>query len=265
MAARAAGQDAGVANLALMSWTVWALGQVDEAVTRINAALQRAEAVHHPHSQAYATYYAAVLFALRGEPKLAKQHAERCVALSEEHGFGQWRGLSRAVRGICSALLDESATTLPQVVSALEDYRRAGYQLGVTALYVLLCPVLLNSAQRDSALDLIEQGIAIANQNSERIFEAELYRLKGRALMVRNSPEAAAEAETLLRQAVATAKAQKARTLELRAAMELASLWNNQNRREEALDLVTPIYLSFAEGYETADLVAARSLLGLDQ
>jgi tetratricopeptide (TPR) repeat protein len=265
MAARAAGQDAGVANLALMSWTLWALGQVDEAVTRINAALQRAEAVEHPHSQAYATYYAAVLLALRGEPGLAKQYAERCVALSEEHGFGQWRGLSGAVRGICSALLDDAATTLPAVVSALEDYRRAGYQLGITALYVLLCPVLLNSGQQDSALDLIEQGIAIANQNSERIFEAELYRLKGRALMVRNSPEAAAEAETLLRKARSTAKAQHARTLELRAAMDLASLWINQNRRQEARDLVTPIYLSFSEGYETGDLVAARSLLELDR
>src|SRR5262249_53528441 len=68
MAARAAGQDAGVAIMALMSWVLWVLGDVDAAVTRIAAAVERAEAVHHAHTQAYAWYYASVLHALRGEP-----------------------------------------------------------------------------------------------------------------------------------------------------------------------------------------------------
>src|SRR6185312_4827053 len=79
LAARAAGQDAGVADLALLSWTLWLLGQPDAAAARIEAALQRAETIAHPHSQAYAHYYAAVLYALRGEFAVAQQHAERCL------------------------------------------------------------------------------------------------------------------------------------------------------------------------------------------
>jgi class 3 adenylate cyclase/tetratricopeptide (TPR) repeat protein len=104
LAARAAGQDAGVADLALMSWPLWLLGHVDTAITRMDAAIQRADAISHPHSQAYACYYASILHALRGELLTAQGYAERCLALSEEHGFRQWRGLAHAIRGICVTL-----------------------------------------------------------------------------------------------------------------------------------------------------------------
>ena len=73
------------------------LGHVDKAVARMDDALQRAEAVKDPHTQAYVCYYASVLYALRGETAAAHQYAERCLTLSEEHGFRQWRG--DALRG----------------------------------------------------------------------------------------------------------------------------------------------------------------------
>ena len=189
-AARAAGQDAGVAGLSLMSWALWILGHVDTAVARMTAALQRAETIDHPHTRAYACYYASVLHALRGEPDKSCEYAERCLALSEEHGFRQWRGLSRAVRGICKAVADPSSGVLEDVKSALNEYRGAGYQLGVTALDVLLCPAFLLRGQPEAALEVIEQGLAVIENNAERIFEAELYRLKARALLVHGGPDA---------------------------------------------------------------------------
>src|SRR6266702_4113919 len=140
LAARAAGQDAGAAALALMSWALWVLGHVDTAVSRMVAALQRANVVAHPHTQAYVCYYASILHALRGEPSIAHQYAERCLTLSEEHGFRHWHGLSRATRGICMTTLDRSSRTLEEVRCALDQYRGAGYRLGITALDVLLCP-----------------------------------------------------------------------------------------------------------------------------
>src|SRR5438067_12393425 len=144
MAARAAGQDAGVAMQALMSGGLWVLGDVDGPVTRMAAALERAEAVHHAHTHAYAWYYASVLHALRGEPAIAQTYAERCLAISEQHGFRQWLGLSRAIRDICAAALDQSTSSrLHEVKGALEEYQRAGYQLGLTVQFVLLCPPLL--------------------------------------------------------------------------------------------------------------------------
>src|SRR5207249_655033 len=151
------------------------------AAARMTAALQRADATGHPHTQAYACYYASILHALRGEPAIAHCHAERCLTLSEEHGFRHWHGLSGAIRGICTTMLDPSASTLEEVKSALDQYRRAGYQLGITALYVLLCPALLLRHEPEAALEVIEQGLSAADHNGERIFEAELHRLKARA------------------------------------------------------------------------------------
>ena len=87
LAARAAGQDAGASALALMSWALWVLGQADTAAARMAAALERANAVKHPHTQAYVCYYASILHALRGESAIARQYAERCLTLSEEHVF----------------------------------------------------------------------------------------------------------------------------------------------------------------------------------
>ena len=98
VAAGAVGQDAGVAILAFMSWVLWTLGDVDAAVTRMAAALGRADALRHAHTQAFAWYYASVLHALRGEPVIAQGYAERCLAMSEQHGFRQWLRLSSAIR-----------------------------------------------------------------------------------------------------------------------------------------------------------------------
>ena len=261
LAARAAGQDAGVADLALLSWALWLLGQADTAMTRIGGAIQRADTINHPHSQAYACYYASVLHALRGELVAAQRYAERCIALSEEHGFRQWRGLAHAIRGICVTLLDPSSSALEEIRLALDEYRGAGYQLGITALYVLLCPAFLSSHNCEAALELIEKGLETTSRNSERIFEAELYRLKARALLVRGAPGAKAEAQSLLDRALSTARSQHAKALELRSALDIAQLWIDQGRREDALGLLAPVYGWFSEGFDTQDLKQAKALL----
>jgi tetratricopeptide (TPR) repeat protein len=261
LAARAAGQDAGVAGLALMSWAVWVLGHADLAAARMAAALQRADTIRHPHTEAYACYYASILHALRGEPSVAHRHAERCLKLSEEHGFRHWHGLSRAMRGICTMMVDPSAGRLEEVRGVLDDYRRAGYQLGITALYVLLCPILLLRGEGETALEVIEHGLSAVTHNSERIFEAELHRLKAHALIVRGVPGGGAVAQSWLDQALATARTQHARSLELRAAKDLAGFWLKEGRRDEALALLDPIHAWFTEGFETRDLKEAKRLL----
>src|SRR2546429_7926766 len=119
--------------------------------------LKRAEGVGHPPTQAYACYYASIFPALRGGPAFAHRHAERCLALSEEHGFRHWHGLSRAIRGICMTALDPSAGALEEVRGVLDHYRSAGYQLGITALYVLLSPILLRRGEREAALEIVDE------------------------------------------------------------------------------------------------------------
>jgi predicted ATPase len=216
--------------------------------------------VQHAHTHAYAWYYASVLHALRGEPAIAQTYAERCLAISEQHGFRQWLGLARAIQRVCGAMLDASAGRLDEVKIALDEYQRAGYQLGVTAQFVLLCPALLLRNESEAALELIDHGLAIVSRNSERFFEAELYRLKARALLMRGASEA--EAEALLQQALQTARSQQARSLELRAATDLARLWSNQGKRVEARELLSSVYSGFTEGFDTQDLKDANTLVG---
>jgi tetratricopeptide (TPR) repeat protein len=254
LAARAAGQDAGVADLALMSWILWLLGCFDSALSSMDASIQRADEIGDPHSQAYACYYASVLHALRGEMSRAQGYAERCRSLSEEHGFGQWLGLAQAVRGICATFLDPSSRGIEGIRTAMDEYRGAG----ITALYVLLCPALLFCREYETALDLIERGFTTMSRNSERIFEAEFYRLKARALVLRGSPDAAA---VLLQKGLAAARCQRAKALELRAATDLAALWKDQGKRQEALEVLAPAYGWFTEGFETQDLKQAKAVL----
>jgi predicted ATPase len=226
----------------------------------MEAAIQRADAINHPHSQAYAFYYASVLHALRGELLTAQGYAERCISLSEEHGFRQWR-LAHAIRGTCVTLLDPSSSALEEIRTALDEYRGAGYQLGITALYVLLCPALLSRNDCESALEVIERGLATTTGNSERIFEAELYRLKARALLIRGAADAGIAAQSLLEQSLTTARSQHAKVLELRVATDRAAMSVDEGRREEALGFLAPIQAWFTEGFETEDLQQAERLL----
>jgi predicted ATPase len=242
----------------LTAWVFWLLGQVDAAVSQIAAALERADTLEHVHTRAYAWYYAAVLHALRGEAAIAQGYAERCLATSEQYGFGHWIRLARAVGGVCASMLDHSAGRLTEVKAALDEHQCAGYQIGMTVQLALLGGAHLFRNEPEAALELIEQGLSIVGHNSERLFEAELYRLKARALLMRGAPDS--DTESLLSEALRTARRQQARSLELRAATDLARLWMKHGRRMEARDVLDSIYSRFSEGFGTQNLKEANAV-----
>ena len=224
LAARAAGQDARAAGSALMSWVLWLMDEREAAFAASRDALARADAVEHPHTRAYVAYYAAVLAALEGADDAALDHARRCLALCDEHGFEQWRALCRAIIGICELgrRPDRAGETLATVTDALALYQRSGYQLGTTALYVLLAPALLRAGFAQRAGELVDAGLATAERNDERIFEAELYRLKA-AWHRATRPDAGIDVAALLTRAVDVARTQGAGRLERRAARDRAA------------------------------------------
>ena len=211
--------------LALMSWVLWVLGDVDTAIARMAAALERADVLKHAHTQAYAWYYACVLYALNGDCEIGQSYAKRCIAISEQHGFRQWLGLSRAVLGVCKTMLDPTASRLEEAQGALRDYQRAGYQLGITAQFVLLGSGYLVRNQPEQAIQAIDDGLLIVTNNQERFLEAELYRLKSRAQLACGA--AATEVHNLLQQALQTARSQRAGSIERRVATDLDAFSNN--------------------------------------
>jgi predicted ATPase len=106
------------------------------------------------------------------------------------------------------------------------------------------------------------QALAAAHQSGEACYEAELYRLKGELLLTQESTRQKwLEAEACFQQALEVARRQQAKSLELRAAMSLARLWQSQGKRDKARELLEPVYSWFTEGFDTADLKDAKVLL----
>jgi predicted ATPase len=112
----------------------------------------------------------------------------------------------------------------------------------------------------EEGLTLLAEALALTNDREERRWEAELYRLKGELLLVHAAAHHA-EAETCFRHALDVARHQQAKSWELRAAMSLAHLWQQQGKRDAARELLAPIYGWFTEGFDTADLKEAKALL----
>jgi predicted ATPase len=112
----------------------------------------------------------------------------------------------------------------------------------------------------DEGLHLLAEALAVVNTTGGRHYEAELHRLHGELLLQQPVPDALA-AGTYFQQALDVARRQQAKSWELRAATSLARLWQQQGKRAEARDLLTPIYGWFTEGFDTADLVDAQMLL----
>jgi class 3 adenylate cyclase/tetratricopeptide (TPR) repeat protein len=260
-ASRAAGQDAGVAGRAVMAWALWFLGYPDRAAKQMTAALNRADEIAHPHTQAYALYYASVLCILRGDVTVARLHAERCLSLSETHGFGLWRNLARIVCAICTSLLDPSSAKLEEVRAELDDHVQRGQRMGITALYALLCRALIECRRPGAVLETADAAQKIARETNELLFEAELCRMKARALLIDGSPGTRLSARQMLEHALALARSQGARSLDLLVTRDLADLLREEGTGGEARNLFAPIYGWFTEGFDTADLKEAKALL----
>jgi predicted ATPase len=112
--------------------------------------------------------------------------------------------------------------------------------------------------QADLGITLIEEAISTLEKTGERLFEAELHRLRGELSISLGKTD---QAETALLRALTVARGQQARMWELRAAVSLARIRRNQGRRAEARDLLAPVYGWFTEGFDTADLKEAKALL----
>ena len=114
--------------------------------------------------------------------------------------------------------------------------------------------------QFDNAWRCFDEAIALIERSKERWYEAEIYRIAGEVAWI-SSKSNAAKAEALLQRALTVAREQQAKSWELRAAMGLARLWRDQGKRQQARDLLAPVYGWFTEGFDTLDLKEAKALL----
>jgi predicted ATPase len=143
---------------------------------------------------------------------------------------------------------------------SLTAYRDTGSELVLPYFLARLAEACGQGERLEAGLHLLSEALTLVDKHGECWWEAEIHRLKG-VLMLQQAVPDAKQAEDCLQQAVAIARCQQAKSLELRAAMSLARLWQQQGKRAEAYELLAPIYGWFTEGFDTADLQEAKGLL----
>ena len=254
------GHDPGVACRAFAAMTLWLLGYSDQALTRIHEALALAHELSHPVSLAFARCWAAMVAQFCQDVPAVHEYAEATVALSTEHGFPQWAAMGTSLCGWALAMQGWGEEGMAQARQGIATWRATGAATFVPYFYTLLADVCDRLGHTADGLQALAEAHTLVEQYEERWWEAEIHRLRG-VLLLRQPGTPQAEAEAWLQRALDVAHHQEAKSLELRAAMSLSRLWQQQGKPVEARALLAPIYGWFTEGFDTADLQEAKTLL----
>jgi predicted ATPase/class 3 adenylate cyclase len=254
------GQDPGVACQSFGAMPIWVLGYPDQALQSIHEALALAQELTHPFSLVYALTITTLLHQFRREGQAVQERAETLMTLSTEQGFPHWLAYGTILRGWALTAQGEGAEGIAQMRQGLVAHRATGAQVHRPYFLALLAEAYGKVGQPEEGLMLLVEALAMVDNTGERNWEAELHRRKGELLLMQQGQKVG-EAEECFRQALDIARHQQAKSLELRAAMSLNRLWQQQGKQEEAHQLLAEIYGWFTEGFDTADLQEAKVLL----
>lgn len=248
------GHDPGACCRWQLAHTRWALGFPDAALSAAQDALRLAEDLQHPTTTGIALWHSAWLHYQRGDDQAAAANAERAISMASSHGLAGWIDSAMVFRHASS---DERLNT--KVLGDLLRRLDSGAMAATRKVYSLCLLAALYAEAGET-----EQGrsaLASISENNRRGFYApEMLRIEGE-LILKSAASGAGEAERCFRDAIVLARAREAKSFELRAATSLARLLDRQGRREEAHATLAGVYGWFTEGFDTADLKAAKALL----
>lgn len=254
------GQDPGVASRAYGGLALWQLGHPDRALGESDEAIALGRKQAHPFSLAFALALGSMLCEMRGERVRALERAEEGVAVSKEQGFPLFLGVASAIRDWARSDPGRGVEGPLALQETLARIATTG--TGAAAPYFLW--LLANSFLEAGRPDLARGGLEVAWRMSQRfvqqLWDSDLHRLRGQ-ILVAQGDAAADEVEACFQLALDTARHQRARSLELRAATSLASFRMASGRNAEAREILEPVYGWFNEGFETRDLVEASAVL----
>ena len=253
------GQDAGVSCLSWLTWALWHLGYSDQALRRSHEALDLARKLAHPFSLAFLLSGTMVFHYYRRDVQATQALAAETIAVSTEQGFPFWGAVASIWQGWARAKQGQRAVGLAEMRQGMSGLQATGAAVGHAHHLAMLAEILSEARQVDEGLASLDEALTFVDDSGEGVFEAELHRLKGELLLLRGATEG--EVEACFREAIAVARRQQAKSLELRATTSLSRLLLRQGRSAEARQLLTEIYGWFVEGFDTPDLIEARGLL----
>jgi len=232
----------------------WLMGYPDSALSDMQDALRLAEELKHPATTVIALWHGAWVHCQRGERELAMANVDHLTSLAELHGMSAWTDFPIV---LVQAMKRERAS----IGTIAELHRRvASMQIAAHRKVVCLCvlaELCADSGQAEEGLKMLK---SISEEHRGAFAAPEILRLEGELLLKQEQP-AIAEAKRSFHEAIELARGREEKSLELRAATSLARLLDRQGRREEAHATLAGVYGWFTEGFDTADLKAAKALL----
>jgi predicted ATPase len=253
-------QDLGTSCLYYASWALWWLGYPDQALQRSREARALADELSHPFTVTWALLFAAEVHQYRREFDTTEELAQAALALATEQQFAQVRAAGMIIGGWAQALQGQTEVGLAEMRQGIDAWRASGTRVMVSHHLALLAEAYGHAGHIEEGLNVLVEALDEVNQTGQRSNEAEIHCLRGELLLQQATPDHR-QAEACFQQALNVARNQHAKSFELRAATSLARLWQSQDKRQEAYDLLAPVYNWFTEGFDTADLQEAKALL----
>jgi class 3 adenylate cyclase len=248
--------DEGVSCLQWGAWCLWMLGFPDRAWRSVGRALQIVRLRNDPF-RSFTTCWAAITALLRRDWVTAGELAQEARMLATQRGLPLFEAVGGLVESLAAGMSGGVGGSADRWFAQLGS---TGSQAGAPLILGWWGEALFVGHRLEEAASAIDGALALAAGSGQLVYDAELHRLKGEVALARDAT-ATHEAAALFRRSIEIARGQEAKSLELRAAISLARLWQQQGKVADARDLLAPIYAWFTEGFDTADLREAKELV----
>ena len=254
------GEDVGVTALSARSLAFWMLGYPEAARTETDRTLKHARDIGQFATLIRSLYVASLSHAFRGDFVASNALGDELVALADEQRSPAWKPFGMIAQGYVLRLMGKALGAVKVITAGIAATRSVGGTIHTPLALSNLARAHAELGQWDEAWGCIGQAITVIETTGERWYEAEVHRIGGEIALLMPNPDVA-KAEAYFKRSLAVARQQQAKSWELRAAMSMARLWRDQGKRDEARELLAPVYGWFTEGFDTLDLKEAKALL----
>jgi class 3 adenylate cyclase/predicted ATPase len=254
------GQDVGATALAYRAWALWLRGYPQSALTLTYQLVKHARDLGHAATLMHALFHVGTVETWTRQVAAAESHAAELIALAEEKGAEFWQALGTLAKGTILSASGRETDAIELINAGLDAYRSTGSKVFIPTYLNALAHAYASTGQLEQACVIIFEALDTVERTNERLFEGEIHRTAGEIALTSPKSEVA-KAQAHFERALAIARAQQAKSWELRAAMSMARLRRDQGKRQQAHDLLAPVYFWFTEGFDTLDLKDAKALL----
>ena len=256
---RVFGDSGGVGILANLAFTLWLLGYPEQAKSNVIEAMILAERSLEPLGITVVSFFMTLVAQYRAELEYTAEATERMFALDAQYGIPLNHAGGRVAQGWIWVQQGRLVEGIAEIRAGIDQMIAMNHTMFQTHRLAWLAEAQMQTGQWADAAATLDEGFAMSDQSGQRSGDAELHRLRGEWLV---QHERYVEAEASFEGAIEIARAQEAKSFELRAVMSLCRLWQRQGRQDEAHTRLAEIYGWFTEGFDTADLLEAKALLG---